>query len=92
MLTRILLLKVQQRTVSEGDRIPTGFRTYETVRSRLSNTPGLSVNVALDSGGEEDDAVRYLLKWESLPPSHGRHAPSVIPEGPLSELVVLRIE
>ncbi|MEM6776774.1 MAG: AraC family transcriptional regulator [Planctomycetota bacterium] len=35
LLTRILLLKVQQRTVSEGDRIPTGFRTYETVRKYI---------------------------------------------------------
>ncbi|MEM6363623.1 MAG: AraC family transcriptional regulator [Planctomycetota bacterium] len=35
LLTRILLLKVQQRTVSEGDRITEGFRTYDKVRKYI---------------------------------------------------------
>ncbi|HUV62965.1 MAG TPA: BNR repeat-containing protein, partial [Sedimentisphaerales bacterium] len=64
----------------------------EAVRKRLSDTPGLSVNLSDDNGGTQEDGVRYLLKWESRGGSHGRHAPQVIPEGPVSRLVVLKIQ
>jgi len=62
------------------------------IRDHISNTPGLSVNLVGDSGGIQEDAVQYVLKWESKGKSHGKHAPAVIPDGPVSRLVILKIQ
>jgi hypothetical protein len=40
----------------------------------------------------QEDGIRYLLKWESRGESHGKHAPKVIPEGPVSKLVVVKVQ
>lgn len=64
----------------------------EVVHKRLSEDPSLSVNLCSDSGGAQAGGVRYLLKWESRGQSHGKHAPDVIPEGPVSKLVVVKIQ
>jgi hypothetical protein len=61
------------------------------VHARLSDAPGLSVNLSDDQGGVQEDGTCYVLKWESRGASHGRHAPEVIPDGPVSRLVVLKI-
>ncbi len=53
---------------------------------------GLSVNLSDDNGGVQANGVRYLLKWESRGRSHGKHAPQVIPEGPVTRLVMLKIQ
>jgi hypothetical protein len=59
---------------------------------RLSDTLGLTVNLTNDQGGIQEKGVRYLLKWESRGASHGRHAPKVIPEGPVCKLIVLKMQ
>jgi len=63
----------------------------DDIYERLSDVRGLSVNLSDDRGGTQEKGVRYVLKWESKAPSHGKHAPKIIPEGPVSALVVLKI-
>ena len=70
---------------------PQKKRYPDAVHARLSDTPGLSVNLSGDQGGVQKDGSRYVLKWESKGISHGRHAPKIIPDGPLSKLVVLKL-
>ena len=36
--------------------------------------------------------VRYQLKWEGRDKCHGERAPRVIPEGPVRELIVVKIQ
>lgn len=38
-----------------------------------------------------DDGSRYVLKWETMHGGFRQHAPEVIPAGPLSPLVVLKV-
>ena len=62
-----------------------------SIRHRLSETPGLSVCLQADAAGRQPDGTEYLLKWEASGKSHGKHAPAIIPDGPLSPLLVLAI-
>ncbi len=61
-------------------------------RQRMSRTPGLSVNLEGGRGAATEDGIFYALKWETMPKSHGKHAPAVIPEGPVSKLMLLKIQ
>ncbi len=63
----------------------------KALRERLSDTPGLSICLQEDSAGPQPDGSRYVLKWEARGKSHGKHAPKVIPDGPLSPLVVVAL-
>ncbi len=60
------------------------------------NTPmtdrGFTVQNIYDEGVSSIDGVKYVLKWETDQATHGKHAPEVMPEGPLSKLVVLKIQ
>lgn len=60
-------------------------------RSRMTTNPVLRVNVQPGQGPAAADGTRYLLKWEAMKKSHGRHAPEVIPDEPVSRLVLLEI-
>lgn len=53
---------------------------------------GFTVQTIYDEGASSIDGVKYVLKWETDQATHGKHAPEVMPEGPLSKLVVLKIE
>ena len=61
------------------------------IRDRITQNTKLSVNLqkGKTKGGNGD--VKYALKWESMGKSHGRHAPEVIPKGPLSPLYLMSI-
>ncbi len=60
-----------------------------SARKRLSDNPKMSVVLAMDASYSQDSAVNYALKWEAMPKSHGRHAPDIIPDGPVSKLQLL---
>ena len=55
---------------------------------RLSSHPKMSVNLATSRGNDKEN-IKYFLKWESMKKSHGRHAPDIIPEGPISPLKII---
>ncbi len=81
---------IDPKTLEHVAASPTFSPRYpESMSQRMSNTPGVSVNIQMGKGGGDR---RYVLKWESKGKSHGRHAPEVIPEGPLSKLLLLEIE
>ena len=60
------------------------------IYSRLSDHPEMSVNLQHDKGTGPELNVGYLLKWESMKKSHGKHAPDVIPNGPISPLLLIK--
>ncbi|MFK7936444.1 MAG: BNR repeat-containing protein [Saprospiraceae bacterium] len=63
-----------------------------TIHSRLTDHPKMSVNLRDGNTQTEEDSVNYVLKWESMGKSHGRHAPEVIPEGPISPLKIIKFK
>ncbi len=83
---------VDSKTFEHADESVNFTEKYPSdMRSRMTDRPGLNVNIAMDQGRPSDTETRYVLKWEGGPRSHGRHAPEVIPEGPLSKLVLLKV-
>ncbi|MBX2816493.1 MAG: BNR repeat-containing protein [Saprospiraceae bacterium] len=60
------------------------------VHSRLTDHPEMTVNL-LQSKHQTLQESPYLLKWESMGKSHGKHAPPTIPKGPLSPLKLIEI-
>jgi hypothetical protein len=71
------------------DVFPSDFPA--SLYERLTNEPGLSVSLQMGKGPAVPDGTTYLLKWEAARKSHGRHAPEVIPDGPLSPLLLFKI-
>lgn len=61
-------------------------------QEKITNDSSLSVNLREGKTKSQDQKKKYILKWESRERSHGRHAPKIIPKGPLSALFVLEIE
>lgn len=61
------------------------------IHSRLTNHPKMSINLR-DGSGQLPDNTKYVLKWESMGKSHGRHAPKIIPKGPVSPLKLISIK
>lgn len=59
---------------------------------RLTDNPHMSVNLEADQSNESLSKTKYVLKWESMGKSHGRHAPDVIPDGPVSPLKLIAFE
>lgn len=60
-------------------------------RSRMSSNPVLKVNLQAGQGPAAADGTHYLLKWEAKKKSHGRNAPEIIPDEPVSRLVLLEV-
>ncbi len=63
-----------------------------SIDDKLTGNPGLSVRLAYDSGQENMDGYRYVIKYEAAHGGFSQHAPEVIPEGPVSPLVVMKIK
>ncbi|NND08664.1 MAG: hypothetical protein HKN87_20005 [Saprospiraceae bacterium] len=61
------------------------------IHTKITDLPNMDVRLVDDRAGVLDNGEKYTLKWETRPPSHGRHAPAVIPEGPLSPLMLVKI-
>lgn len=62
------------------------------LRDKLSDNSALHVNIQNGKNNDRDSKSKYVLKWESMPKSHGKHAPEVIPKGPLSSLYLISIK
>lgn len=60
------------------------------VKSKLSDNPEMTVRLSRDHGQSKQPNINYILKWETMPQSHGAHAPKVIPSGPLSPLLIIK--
>jgi hypothetical protein len=67
-------------------------RYPENIKDKISDNPNLSVALQEDSGKAPVESEKYVLKWETMGKSHGRHAPDVIPSGPISSLYVLKVK
>lgn len=52
---------------------------------------GFTVQNIFDDGKSSIENVEYALKWETDQATHGKHAPEVMPEGPTSELIMLKL-
>ena len=72
--------------------ITTQSKYPKAIRQRLTDHPKMSVNLQADSGIPTETGQNSLLKWESMGKSHGRHAPKVIPKGPISPLKLVTIK
>lgn len=64
----------------------------QNIHDRITKHPRMSVNLQGDRANNPDNKIKYVLKWESMGKSHGRHAPEVIPKGPLSPLALIAFE
>ena len=83
---------IDTETLSHVDKEVVIHAEYpEDIYDRITDEPDMSVRLIFDNGIAPEEHIQYVLKWESMRPSHGRFAPEVIPEGPLSPLKVLEI-
>lgn len=74
------------------DRLGDYAKPYpEGLYTSISNHPGLSVVLREGKGTGLREDVEYLLKWEAGPRKHGRSAPDVIPDGPISPLFLYSV-
>jgi hypothetical protein len=58
----------------------------------MTDRSKMSVRLAHDKGGSREDGSRYVLKWEAEHGGFSQHAPEVIPDGPLSQLILIKIK
>jgi len=84
---------IDPKTLEHSDKVAAVQSKYpEDLRKKISTNPDLSVRTAFDNGGTENDAYRYVIKWEAAHGGFGQHAPEVIPDGPLSPLYLIKIK
>jgi len=83
---------VNPKTLALVNRaVPTPPKYPVAIHQRLTNHAKMSVNLRADSGTSTKAEEKFILKWESMGKSHGRHAPKVIPDGPVSPLKLVTI-
>jgi L-rhamnose mutarotase len=77
--------KIVTKKVTINNMVP------KALYDRITTNQALSVITK-----EEKSAInkneRYILKWEAMPKSHGKNAPSVIPAGPISVLQLVKVQ
>lgn len=84
------LYRIDSRTLASVSRSAELQPMYPpNLNAPMTNREGMFVNLCKD--GADLHGRKYVLKWESRGPSHGRNAPKEIPDGPLSKLVLLEI-
>jgi len=82
--------RVDPQTLQPVDsQAPYPPRWPSAIRRRLTEAKGLNLHLQADAGPAQPDGTRYALKWEAARASHGGHGPAIIPDGPLSPLVVV---
>lgn len=87
---RYVVDPVTLEVVNQHEEYP---RPYpEELYRPISNHPGLSVVHFEGKGAGPNEDVRYVLKWEAGPREHGRRAPEIMPDGPISPLFVYSIQ
>ncbi|MGB5418360.1 BNR repeat-containing protein [Algibacter sp.] len=80
-------------TLTHTDKVANIQLKYpEDFRKPMTNRNGMNVRIAYDQTAMQSNGSRYLLKWEAKHGGFRQHAPEVIPDGPLSALVLLKIE
>ncbi|GMU22062.1 MAG: hypothetical protein AMXMBFR13_21500 [Phycisphaerae bacterium] len=76
-------------TLTPTAKLPREQRLPEGMSRPESRWPGMQVRWAEDSGESGEPGVRYVLRWETLPPNRDRPREGALP--PASVLRVLRI-
>lgn len=67
------------------------FTTPPALLSRMSNHTDMSTQLTAGNPKSNNENPRYFLKWETMPKSHRKSAPPVIPSGPLSPLFLITV-
>jgi len=63
--------------------------TTKIVLITLSDFPGMKIQRARDMGHSKEEAVRYLLQWETLGPNRDRPRKPPLPEPSMLRLYKL---
>ena len=81
-------LETLEHTEKEANIVP----VYpESLENRITDRKNMSVRLAHDQSGILPDGTRYVLKWEAAHGGFRQHAPEVIPDGPLSPLILVEM-
>lgn len=64
----------------------------DDLRNNMTDRPNMLVRLAHDQRRNSEDNSRYVLKWEAQHGGFKQHAPEIIPDGPLSQLVLINIK
>jgi hypothetical protein len=64
----------------------------DNLSSPMTERTKMNIRLAYDKGSSPEVNSRYVLKWEAEHGGFKQHAPEIIPEGPLSQLVLLKIK
>jgi hypothetical protein len=84
---------IDTKTLDHVDKAVTVKSEYpDELFGKMTDDPEMSVRMIYDSGESPDKNIKYVLKWESMRPSHGRFAPEIIPDGPLSNLMLVSVK
>lgn len=81
---------IDVETLEHSDKMAIINKLYpDNISDNLTDVLGMNVKMTTNIA---NDGSRYVLKWETLHGGFSQHAPQVIPEGPLSPLVVLKVQ
>jgi hypothetical protein len=84
---------VDQETLEQVDEKAVIMLDYpESVNNEITGIPDMRVRLVMDRGKSPGKNITYLLKWEVQHGGFAMHAPEIIPEGPLSPLLLLEIK
>ena len=84
---------IDLETLEHSDRKAEIHSKYpEDLEKRLTDITGMSVRLSYDKGNVPEEDSRYVLKWEARHGGFSQHAPEIIPNGPLSPLVLVKIK
>jgi hypothetical protein len=84
---------IDTKTLDHVDKAVTVKSEYpDELFGKMTDDPEMSVRMIYDSGESPDKNIKYVLKWESMRPSHGRFAPEIIPDGPFSNLMLVSVK
>ena len=80
-------------TFEHSDKMPNIRKLYpEDLYDKISSDPDMRVRLAYDKRTHEKTNSRYVLKWEAEHGGFRKHAPKIIPKGPLSPLLLLEFK
>lgn len=84
---------INLETLDHSDKKHNIITNYpEDIGKPMTNRTKMNVRMAFDQSGVQKDGSRYVLKWETEHGGFRQHAPEVIPDKPLSALVLLKIK
>lgn len=84
---------IDLKTLEHTDGTAEIQRKYPSdLEKPLTKTEEMLVRMAYDKGKSNQENIKYVLKWEAKHGGFRQHAPKVIPKGPLSELVLMKLK